>query len=286
MNAPSPKRRGAIFDRVRRAFQLTHGDDPSQWSARAVDRADASVGRLFGQGRYFDTHIEGLDRLPPPPVLLVANHSGGTTIPDVWGFGLLWHRHFQGQRPLHVLAHELIFASKATGRYFERCGVLRATPGLGHRVLTEFKRDLVVLPGGDLDTWRTWRERYAVHFAGRTGYARLAIRAGVPVVPVAHAGAHETLMVLRSGRRIAKWLGLQRLARAEVWPLHLSLPWGLALGPLPHLPLPARFSYLVGAPIAPPTEETEDSVRALDARVRSVLQVQLNQLRETRARRS
>lgn len=286
MSVASPKRRGALFDRVRQRLGLTHGSDPTRWDPRSIERVEATVGRLYGEGRYFDTHLDGLEHVPESPALLVMNHSGGTSIPDVWGLAFLWYRRFGRSRPLHVLAHELIFATPQTGRFFERCGVLRATPGVAEEVLTRHRRDLLVLPGGDLDTWRPYGERYAVHFGGRTGYARLAIHAQVPIVPVAHAGAHETLLVLRSGRRIAKWLGLQRLARAEVWPLHLSLPWGLALGPLPHLPLPARFSYLVGAPIAPPADETPDSVRALDARVRSVLQVQLNQLREARARRS
>jgi 1-acyl-sn-glycerol-3-phosphate acyltransferase len=274
-----------MFDRMRRSLGLTHGEDPGLFDARAIQDAETTVGRLYGQGRYFDTSIRGFEHVPPPPVLVVSNHSGGTTIPDVWGLGFLWYRHFGYSRPLFVLAHELLFATPQTGRYFERAGVLRATPTVANRVLAEHKRDLLVLPGGDLDTWRPWSERNTVHFGGRTGYARLAIRTKTPIVPVAHVGAHETLMVLRTGKRIAKWLGMQRLARAEVWPLHLSLPWGLALGPLPHLPVPARFQYLVGPPIYPPPEETLDAVRALDARVRSVIQVQLNQLAEERHRR-
>lgn len=285
MSAPSPKRRGLVFERVRRRLGLTHGDDPTRWDPHAIEQIEATVGRLYGRGRYFDTSISGLERVPAAPSLLVMNHSGGTTIPDVWGLALLWYRHFGLTRPLHVLAHELIFGTPQTGRFFERGGVLRATPGVAERVLGELRRDLLVLPGGDLDTWRPYSERYAVHFGGRTGYARLAIKMQVPIVPVAHAGAHETLLVLRTGKRLAKWLGLQRLARAQVWPLFLSLPWGLALGPLPHLPWPAKFQYLVGEPIPPPREDTPDTVRALDARVRGAVQAQLNRLKDDRERR-
>lgn len=285
MSAPSPKRRGLVFERVRERLGLTHGDDPDAWDPRAIEQVLATVGRLYGQGRYFDTSFAGLEHVPPSPSMLVMNHSGGTSIPDVWGLAFGWYRHFGLTRPLYVLGHELIFATPQTGRFFERCGVLRATPGVAETVLGEHRRDLLVLPGGDLDTWRPYSERYAVHFGGRTGYARLAIKMQVPIVPVAHAGAHETLLVLRTGKRLAKWLGLQRLARAQVWPLFLSLPWGLALGPLPHLPWPAKFQYLVGEPIAPPQDDSLESVRALDARVRGVIQAQLNHLRDERERR-
>ncbi|MEB3322611.1 MAG: glycerol acyltransferase, partial [Synechococcaceae cyanobacterium] len=35
----------------------------------------------------------------------------------------------------------------------------------------------------------------------------------------------------------------------EVMPLWLGLPWGLALGPLPNLPLPVKIHTRVGRPI-------------------------------------
>jgi len=106
------------------------------------------------------------------------------------------------------------------------------------------------------------------------------------VVPVAHAGAHQTLMVLSDGRRFARAVGLPRFFRAEIWPVHLSLPWGLAVGPWPHIPLPAKMSYRLSAPIDPrrfgdPGEEPSlDAVQALDAEVRGVIQGMLRGLRD------
>jgi 1-acyl-sn-glycerol-3-phosphate acyltransferase len=278
---------GRLFSALGGKLRGGHGDSPSSYDARTVARAVEAVGHLFGPGAWFDLDVRGFDLLPPAPVLLVSNHSGGTSIPDVWGFAVAWYRHFGLTRPLHVMAHELLFASSRSGRFFERCGVLRATPQAAHQVLVDFKRDLLVMPGGDRDTWRPWTERYRVHFGGNTGYARLASEAQVPIVPVAHAGAHETLMVLSSGERLARWLGLRSVARARVWPVHLSLPWGLAIGPWPHLPVPARFRYLLGAPIAPhPPVAGEPEVRELDSQVRAAVQAQLDVLAaEPRQRR-
>ena len=175
-------------------------------------------------------------------------------------------------------------STSATGRFFGQRGVLRGEFDLGFEALREWRRDVLVMPGGDQDTWRPYKDRYRVCFGGRTGYARLALRAGVPIVPIANAGAHETLIVLSRGRRLAKALNLQQLARASIFPIHLSLPWGLAFGPWPHIPWPTRLRYRVGEPIqASPLEGSEPSaaeIEAHDAKVQKAMQGLLDELRD------
>lgn len=43
-----------------------------------------------------------------------------------------------------------------------------------------------------MDAAKSWRDRNGICFAGRTGFARIAIEHGVPIVPVVTAGAGET----------------------------------------------------------------------------------------------
>jgi 1-acyl-sn-glycerol-3-phosphate acyltransferase len=225
--------------------------------------------------------VHGWEHIPPSPVLFVSNHSGGTLIPDVWGFLYSWYRHFGTRRPLHPLAHDMLFATRSIGRFFSERGVVRAHKADGLEVLRDWKRDLIVYPGGDRDTWRPFSHRFQISFAGRKGYARLALEAGVPIVPVAHAGAHETLIVLRSGRRIAKALKFPQLFRAEIMPVHISIPWGLTVGPWPHIPLPTRFRYRIGPPVVLPSHDgviSQALVDEVDARVRSALQAELTEL--------
>lgn len=262
------------------------GTDPGEYTATAVEETLSSMGRLFGPGRYFGLEIEGWENVPASPTMLVSNHSGGTTIPDVWGLLIGWYRHFGTSRPCHPLAHEIILGTEITARFFGRRGVLRAHPGVAADVLTRYRRDLLVMPGGDLDTWRPYSERYTVRFGGRRGYAKLALRTGVPVVPVANAGAHETLVVLTDGRKVARAIGLYDVARAEIFPIHLSLPWGLGIGPLPHLPTPVNLRYKIGKPVELPAgftvgdEPTDEQVIDYDARVQSAVQGLLDRLRD------
>ncbi len=167
---------------------------------------------------------------------------------------------------------------------------MRGNRTIALETLTKWQRDIFVMPGGDQDTWRPHKDRYQVCFAGRKGYAWLALKAGVPIVPVANAGAHDTLIVLARGRRLARLLGLPRLARAEIWPVHLSLPYGLAVGPLPHIPFPMELRYQVGEAIYPPrllpgTEPSEQMIADLDSLVQDSLQKQLDHLKREQADR-
>jgi 1-acyl-sn-glycerol-3-phosphate acyltransferase len=276
---------GRLLRWLHREKAIAWGTDPAEYSPEAVRRTLPGVKKLFGPGRYFGVDVKGWHHVPDAPTMIVSNHSGGTTIPDVWGFLAAWYQNFGVYRPLHPMAHEIILSTQLTGEYFARRGVLRGSRDLALSVLRDHRRDLMVMPGGDVDTWRPYSKRYEVRFGGRTGYARIALKAGVPIVPLAHAGAHSTLIVLSDGRKMARALRLQEFARASIWPIHLSLPWGLAIGPWPHIPTPARLRYRIGAPILPPPdlapgeEPSEELVQEYDRRVQSAVQGLLDGLK-------
>jgi len=274
-------RQGRLMEWLHGAEGVRWGTNPRDLDPEAVRSAMRHVQRFFGPGRYFSMQVQGMEHVPPAPVMVVSNHSGGTSIPDAWGLLLAWYEHFGVERPIHPMAHDMVFSNAVTGRFFAARGALRADRELAIRVLRDFRRDLVVMPGGDLDTWRPYRDRYHVRFGGRLGYARMAIRAGVPIVPVAHAGAHETLIVLSRGERLARALHLPELVRASIFPVHLSLPFGLTFGPLPHIPPPTLLRYRVAPPVYPPVrvepgeQPPEEAVVAMDKAVREAIQGEL-----------
>ena len=63
---------------------------------------------------------------------------------------------------------------------------------------------VLVMPGGDLDRAKPWRERDRVRFHGRSGFARMAQEAGVPIVPIVITGAGDTLRNLSDGAWLAR----------------------------------------------------------------------------------
>ncbi len=278
----------AIFGQVperRAGEEPPWGEDPSLIDPAIIESAMRWTAPLFEPGGPYEVDFTGWERLPPAPALFIANHSGGTTVPDSFGLGYAWTLRHGHSRPLHTLGHDMIFRiGGPIGRTMARFGALRANPDIGRKILVEHRRDLLVYPGGDRDTWRTFQRRHRVTFAGRVGYARLALAAGVPIVPIAHCGSHQTLVVLSSGATLARALGIQRAFRAGVMPVHVSLPFGLTVGPWPHLPLPVRFRFRVGQPVLPPAgADPEDpaAVAAFDAAARASLQAELDLLAAT-----
>ena len=109
---------------------------------------------------------------------------------------------------------------------------------------------LLVYPGGDIEVHRPSSDRFKVDFDGRKGFLQLALDENVPLVPVVSVGGQETALFLSRGEWLAKFLGLDRLARLKVLPISLALPWGVNVGDfLGHIPLPAKITVDVLEPI-------------------------------------
>lgn len=217
--------------------------DPNRFDQRDGEliRGLAEIVDRFGR-TYHRSVIRGTDRIPGGPALYVGNHNGGLLTVDTFlsfarvvvergvehtPFGLTHSVivHFPGFK--HILVP--LGAVEASWRNAERAFEL------GHKVL--------VYPGGDIEALRPYRERNQVKFGGRRGWIRLALKNGVPIVPVAAAGAHRTAIILDDGEWIARALNLDELLRVEVWPVMLSIPWGLTIGPSPpYIPLPVKIA--------------------------------------------
>ena len=100
---------------------------------------------------------------------------------------------------------------------------------------------VVVYPGGDLEACRPWSERNRINFGGRKGFVRLALRCGIPVVPVVAHGGQHAVVVLSRGDRLARAAGLHRL-RIKVFPFLAGPPFGITSVLTPPLPMPAQLT--------------------------------------------
>jgi 1-acyl-sn-glycerol-3-phosphate acyltransferase len=222
------------------------------------------------------SEVRGLDHIPPGGVLLVSNHSGGALPTDMPVFASDYYKKFGFERPLYGLAHDTILAGPTSG-LMRRLGLIRANRANAASALRNGGA-VLVFPGGDYDAYRpTWHQNI-IHFKGRMGYVRTAIKAGVPIVPMVSIGGQEGQLYLNRGMWLAKKLAIKERMRTDILPISLGLPFGLTLIPL-NLPLPTKVVTQVLEPIDIQTRFGADAdVETVDAHVRSVMQEALNDL--------
>ena len=213
---------------------------------------------------YFRLETSGWERLPQQTSLLIGNHSGGSLTMDAWTFAFDWWRRFGTERVLHPTAHDVLMAAPGLGDYFRQVGVIPASRE-GVSTALGAGRDVIIWPGGEVDAMRNWRRRDQAVLGGRKGFVRQAMRSGVPIVPVASVGGHDTVFVLSEGRWLANGLdrftGLKRKLRGARLPIVLGVPFGLTIETIPtHLPLPAK----IRTELLDPIELDDDPERVND----------------------
>jgi 1-acyl-sn-glycerol-3-phosphate acyltransferase len=237
--------------------------------------------------RYFRLEFDGFENLPKEPCLLVGVHSGGPLTMDAWTVIMAWWRKFGKTRSLHGTAHDVLMNTPVLGEYFKRLGVITPTK---ENIRAAFDKgdDVILWPGGEVDCYRNWTDRDKAVLGGRKGFIRLAMSAGVPIVPVATVGGHDTLFVLSEGRGLAKLLKLKERMRMDVAPITLSWPLGLALHitPLQHVPLPTKIRTRIMEPIYLDTDpkrlDDQAYVESMYAQIEGSIQAGMNELAKKR----
>lgn len=198
---------------------------------------------------YFRAEVHGFENVPDESVLFVGNHSGGANTPDTFVFTLAYHTFMTVEgRPLVALAHDAVVRVPVIGDIARKYGMVAAGQSAAAELLSE-GANVLVYPGGDVEALRPWRDRNKIVFDGRKGFLRLAHSRRVKIVPVVAVGGQETFFVLNDGRKMAKLLRVDKLLRAKTMPFTLSVPWGLMLADLPHIPIPAKIRMQILPPI-------------------------------------
>jgi 1-acyl-sn-glycerol-3-phosphate acyltransferase len=217
------------------------GEPLDAWDPGYVRRTLPAM-RLFADV-YHRAEVRDLDNISAEgPVLLVGNHSGGTLIADTFVFAQAFYDHFGPTRRFHQLVHDLVFKLPGARESLARYGGVPASP---ENMAGALDRDaaLLVYPGGDHETYRPSWESSKIDFGGRQGWARLAIKHDVPVVPIVAIGGQETAFFLGQGRGLAKLLRMDQLLRIKVAPAQIAPPFGLTFMDLPgRVPLPAKIT--------------------------------------------
>jgi 1-acyl-sn-glycerol-3-phosphate acyltransferase len=188
---------------------------------------------------WFRAEWEGLEKIPTTGgALLVANHAGA--IPSdapVIMHGIESELH----RPVYGLADHMFKAVPVVGTMWSRAGGVAAHPENAYRLLREQQQLALVFPEGTKGTGKVYTERYKLRRFGRGGFVEIAMRAGVPIIPIAVVGSEEAMPIVAKVSSLAKLIGVPYV------PITANM---LVLGPVGGLvPFPAKMRLQVLDPI-------------------------------------
>jgi len=217
--------------------------------------------------KWFRAEWEGLEKIPAEGgALLVANHAGA--IPS--DAPVIMHGiEKELGRAVYGLADYFFRTVPVVGTLWARTGGVSARPANAYRLLKEQQQLALVFPEGTKGTSKSFTERYQLRRFGRGGFVEIAMRAGVPVIPIAVVGAEEAMPVVLRLPSVARALGL------PYFPVTANL---LALGPLGVItPFPAKFKLRVLPPVSfdvPADQERYSKSRIMEEseRIRTLLQ--------------
>jgi 1-acyl-sn-glycerol-3-phosphate acyltransferase len=207
--------------------------------------------------RWFRAEWEGLEKIPKEGgALLVANHAAA--IPS--DAPVIMHGiETELGRPVYGLADHLFKAMPVIGTLWSRAGGVAAHPENAYRLLNEQQQLALVFPEGTKGTGKHFTERYRLRRFGRGGFVEIAMRAGVPVVPIAVVGAEESMPIVYKSAGLAKAIGVPYV------PITANM---LLFGPLGTiLYFPAKFRLRVLDPVrfdVPPDQERYSKSRVMD----------------------
>ena len=214
--------------------------DVDEWGRS--DRTRRRIRRLVAPlyDKWFRVEWEGIDKIPSAGgALIVANH-GGAVPSDA---PMIMHGiEEELGRPVYGLADNWFRTIPVVGTAWSRGGGVPAHPDNAHRLLHDQGQLALVFPEGTKGPSKMVTERYRLRRFGRGGFVETAMRAGVPVIPVAVVGAEESMPIVYRSQSAAKLL---RLPYLPVTANHLL--FGPLLGSV--LYLPAKFRLRVLDPV-------------------------------------
>jgi 1-acyl-sn-glycerol-3-phosphate acyltransferase len=205
------------------------------------------------------------DRIPRQgPALLVGNHA----LLGLDSVALAATLLADGHRLPRFLAEKNLFRLPGVRAALAALGAIPGRPEEAVALL-EAGELVCVYPGGVDDSFKLSAEAYTLKWGERQGFARVALRAGAPIVPIAATGVDELFAVPRR----EGWLGRTLLGSSRY---DLPVPDSLVPNRVP-------LDYFVLPPIAPEGDAGDAAaVARLRAATWEALEGVLRRYRETR----
>jgi 1-acyl-sn-glycerol-3-phosphate acyltransferase len=206
-------------------------------SERVEGALDATVVEFLYR-YWFRVDAEGLENIPAEGgALLVSNHAGALP-PDAAMIGKAIKEEHPRNRQLWLTVEHFFKGYPGFSMLTSKIGGVAAHPANVHRLLHDEGQLVLVFPEGRKGTEKLYKDRYRLRRFGRGGFVEAAMRAKVPIVPVAVVGAEEAAPIF------AHVPLLQRLTGLIYFPITPTFPHFGLLGMLGYLPAKFTIRFL------------------------------------------
>src|SRR5436190_323937 len=205
------------------------------------ERIEGFFDRTLGDFLYrywFRAEVEGIENVPSTGgALLVSNHAGALP-PDAGVISKAIREEHPHPRPVNITVEHFFKGYPGASMLMPKIGCVPAHPANVDRLLFDEGQLVLVFPEGRKGTQKLYKDRYRLRRFGRGGFVEAAMRARVPIVPIAVLGAEEAAPVF------AQVAALRRLTGLLYFPITPTFPhFGLA-GMLGYLPAKFRIRFL------------------------------------------
>jgi len=181
---------------------------------------------------YFRVQVHGVENIPPAGRgMIIGNHSGGIPVDAAMVLASLFFE-MEPPRLLHGMVEKFAQYWPVLAPFFSRVGQLPGLPQHAIRLLRD-ERLLMVFPEGVRGIGKLYKDRYQTVRFG-TGFMRIALQTGSPIIPFAFIGGEEAYPTLWHLAPLARLLGVPYVPV----PAHI-VP----------VPLPIRCSIHYGEPM-------------------------------------
>ena len=206
------------------------GIDPYGITKKDLVRFFTMLGGLYRH--YFDMEHHGIENVPVRGrAMLVGNHSGGIALDAGMVIATAFFE-LDPPRLCHSMVEKFLSRLPFAGMWGSRCGQMVGLPEHALRLLQD-DRLLLVFPEGAHGTEKLYSQRHSLVDFG-TGFVRLALQTGTPIVPFAFIGGGEAIPTIFNSYSLGKLFGA---------PYVPFTPW---IFPLPR---PVRLDVIFDAPM-------------------------------------
>jgi 1-acyl-sn-glycerol-3-phosphate acyltransferase len=212
------------------------GYDPYGFHAPSATRLFLPSALLYRH--YFRVETHDIEQVPEGGLLLIANHSGQFGY-DGMMLAMAMLLDAEPPRLARGMAEFLFARTPFAGSQLARSGSLIGTPENCIAML-EAGECVMVFPEGARGANKPFRKRYQLQTFG-TGFMRLALETGVPIVPVGIIGAEEQQPGFANLEDFGRRFDLPS------FPITISQPWFGLVGSA--FALPVKYHMYFGEPL-------------------------------------